>query len=157
MPRLQLVMVDTVNDGQIDTLARRGDQHLLCARVDMLLRARAIGEEAGAFQDELDPKVAVREVCGIALGGDADALAVDHQILPFGGHRTGIFAMHAVSAEQPCVRLGVGEVVDRHQLELTRALLKDRPRDESPNAPEPVDRNLDRHLSILPQAIEKWQ
>ncbi len=50
----QLVVVDAVDDGQVDALGRGRDQHLLGAGVDMLLRALAIREEAGAFERDVD-------------------------------------------------------------------------------------------------------
>ena len=142
----QLVVVDAVDDGEVDALPRGRDQHLLRARIDMLLARDVVGEEAGAFEHQIDTQFLVRKVGGVALGGDADALAVDDEVVAFGGDGAGIFAVNAVTAEQPGVRLGVGEVVDRDQFEVAGTAFDDRARHQSADAAEAVDRNLHRHL-----------
>src|SRR3546814_1914109 len=50
----QLVVVDAINDGQVDALRRRRDQHALGASRQMLARAFGIGEEARAFERDVD-------------------------------------------------------------------------------------------------------
>ena len=59
--------------------------------------ARAIGEEAGAFEHDVDAQFRVRQIGRIALGGDADALAVDDEVVALGRDRAGIFAVDAVA------------------------------------------------------------
>ena len=63
----QLVVVDAVDDGQVDALGRGRDEDLLRAGIEVLLRALAVGEEAGAFEDDVDALVAVRQVGGVLL------------------------------------------------------------------------------------------
>ena len=142
-------MVDAVHDGQVDILARRRDQHLLGPRRDVLFARSLVGEEAGAFQDQVDAQFLVRQVRRVTLGGDADALAVDHDVVALGGDFARIAAMDAVAAEQPGVGLGIGEIVDRDQFESAFATLEDRTRDQTTDAAETVDCNLDRHASKL--------
>src|SRR3546814_13887311 len=51
----QLFMVDAEHDGEIDALGRGRDEDALGTRAQMLARAFAIGEEAGAFERDIDP------------------------------------------------------------------------------------------------------
>ena len=80
----ELVVVDAIDDGQIGALGRGRDQDPLGARVEMLLAAFAVGEEAGAFERDVDPIGLVRKLGRIALGGDLDALAVDDDVIAVG-------------------------------------------------------------------------
>ena len=81
---LKLVVIDSVDDGQIGALCRRRDQDSLCAGSQMRAGAVTVGEEAGAFEREVDAVVAVRQLAGIALGGDLDPAAVDDQVVAVG-------------------------------------------------------------------------
>ena len=92
----QLVVVDAIDDGQVDALGRRRDQHLLRARFDMLLGARAVGEEAGALERDLDAVRLVRQLGRIPLGGDVDALAIDDDVVAVGFDLAGELAVDAV-------------------------------------------------------------
>jgi hypothetical protein len=66
----------------------------------VLLRALTVGEEAGAFEDEIDADVAMREGGRVFLGGHAHALAVDDQVVAVGADFAGISAMDGVALEQ---------------------------------------------------------
>ena len=140
----ELVVVNAVNDRQVDALGRGGDQHLLRARCDMLLGACAVGEEAGALQSDFDAIRLVRKVGGIALGGHVNALAVDDDVVPVGRYLARELAVDAVVLEQPGIGLGVGEVVDRHELQSAVGPLEDRAGDQPADAAEAVDCNF-RH------------
>ncbi len=144
----ELVVVDAVDDGQIDALGRGGDQHLLGAGVEMLLGAFAIGEEAGAFERDVDAVGLVRQIGGIALGGHLDALAIDDERIAFGLHLAREMPMDAVVLEQPGVGLGVGEIVDADQLEPAIGPLEDRASDQPADAAEAVDCNLGHAISL---------
>src|SRR6185503_16411346 len=100
------------------------------ARLDVLLPALAVGEEAGAFERDLDPVGAVRQSGRVALGGDLDALAVDDDVAPLDHHLAWEFAMDAVVLEQPGVGMSVGEVIDADQLEPAVRPLEDRAGDQ---------------------------
>ena len=55
------VVVDAEHDRDVGIRRRGGDHDLLRARVEMLLRAFAIGEEAGGLEDDVDAQVAPRQ------------------------------------------------------------------------------------------------
>jgi hypothetical protein len=62
----------------------------LAPAVDVLARSPSlVGEEAGAFERDVDAVGGVRQVGGIALGGDMDALAVDDEIVAINFDRAG--------------------------------------------------------------------
>ena len=114
----------------------------------MLLRAVAVGEEAGAFERDVDAVGLVRQVGGIALGGDMDALAIDDDVIAVGRHLAREFAVDAVVLEQPGIGLGVGEVVDADQLEPAVGPLEDRAGDQPADAAEAVDCNSRHAMSL---------
>jgi hypothetical protein len=145
----QLVMVHAVNDGEIDFLAGSRDQHALGARIKMLLAAGAVGEEAGAFQGDVDAIGTMRQIGRIALGGHMDALAVDDQVVAvhFDGATEG--SVDAVALEQQGVGFGVGQIVDRDKLKAAIRPLEDGASDVAPDTPETVDCNLSRHGNKL--------
>ena len=90
----------------------------------------------------------MRQLGRVALGGDLDALAVDDQIVAVGADLAREGAVDAVALEQQGVRLGVGEVVDRDQLEAVIVPLEDGAGDEAADAPETVDRNFGHAISL---------
>ena len=96
----ELVVIDAEDHGQVDALGRGRDQDAAGACVEMLLPAFAVGEEAGAFQGDVDLVGSVGQFRRIALGGDVDARAVDHQIIAVGADFAREFAMDAVALEQ---------------------------------------------------------
>ena len=145
----QFVVVDAVDDGQVGALGRGRDQHALGAGVEMLLAAFAVGEEAGAFERDVDAIGLVRQLGRVALGGDLDALAVDDQIVAVGLDLAREAPVDAVALEQPGVGLGVGEVVDRDQLEPAIGPLEDRARDQPADAAEAVDCNFGHCISLF--------
>src|SRR4051812_8185423 len=118
----------------------------------MLLSAFAVGEEAGAFERDIDAIGLMRKLGRVLFGGDLNALAVDDNRVAFGLHFARELAVDAVVLEQPGVGLGVGEVVDADQLEPAVGPLEDGPRDQPPDSPEAVDCRSRHAISL----IFKW-
>src|SRR3546814_13630005 len=114
----------------------------------MLLRAGAIGEEAGAFEHQIDAEFLVRQVGWIALGGNADALAVDHQIVAVRRNPARIFAVDRIPRDQPGGGLGVGEAVTRVPFPPGIAALAHRARHPPPEPSETAKRSLPAQLSF---------
>ncbi len=108
----------------------------------MLLPARLVGEEAGAFERDLDPEGLVRQVRRVAFGRDLDPLAVDDHHVALGADFAGPFAVDAVALEQQGIGGCVGQIVDRHQLEPVIVAAQDGARDEPADATETIDCNL---------------
>src|SRR5262249_9247506 len=133
-----LVVVDAENDRDVGIGRGRRDDNLLRAGVDVLLRAVAVGEEAGGLDHELDLEGAPRQVRRVAFrqdlqlglaGGDDVVADLDVLVqLPEDG----------VELEQVTHRLGVAEVIDRDDLEVP-APLEVSAKEVAPNAPKSVD------------------
>ena len=58
----QLVVVDAVDDGEIGAVGGRGDEDALGAGLQMRRRLFARGEDAGAFQRDIDAELLVRKL-----------------------------------------------------------------------------------------------
>ena len=142
-------MVDAVDDGQVGALGRSRDQDPFRAGGrDACSALVAVGEEAGAFERQVDSIVAVRKLARIALGGDQDPPAVDDQVVAVMADLARIGAVDRIPLEQQGVGFGVGEIVDRDQLEAAVLALEDRPRHQAADPPETVDRNSRRHVIV---------
>src|SRR6185369_249513 len=103
-----------------------------------------VGEETGALQSKLHAVGSMGQVCRILLGGDVNLLPVDDDVVAIDRDLAGELAVDAVTAEQPGVRLRVGQVIDAHQLEPAIGPFKDRSGDQAADAAEAVDCNF-RH------------
>ena len=129
-------------------LAGARDDDLLRARLEVLGRGGALGEAAGGLDDDVGAELLPGQLRGVGLAGHADAPAVDDQRVVLDLDRAREDAVHGVVLEQMAQRPGVGEVVDRHELEVG-ALPQGRADDEPADAAEAVDAYTHTHL-ILP-------
>ena len=68
----QLVVVDAVDDGEVDAVGRRRDQHALGAGGQMRRRLLLRGEDAGAFQRDVDAERLPRQLRRVLDRGDLD-------------------------------------------------------------------------------------
>ena len=109
----------------------------------------ARGEDAGAFQRDLDAERRVRQFGGVLDRGDLDLAAADADRVALDRHLMRKAAMHAVEAQQVGVGLDRAEVVDRDDLDVLAARFDDGAQNVASDAPEPVDRNLHRHIGLL--------
>jgi hypothetical protein len=57
--------------------------------------------------------------------------------------------MHRVEAQQVGVGLDRREIVDGHHLDVLASRFRDGAQDVAADAPEPVDRDTNRHFSLL--------
>ena len=107
-----------------------------------------VGELAGGLDHDLRAQRAPVELRRVLDGEDLDRLAVDRDAVLFRLHRLRDRTEDGVVLQQVRQRLGVGQVVDRHELD--RRVAERRPDDIASDAAEAVDCYLDCHkLSIL--------
>jgi len=133
------VVVDAHHDRQVVAGGRRGDDDLLGpAGVDVLARVVGLGEEAGGLDDDVDAQVTPGEVARVALGQHLEGGATDLDPVADGGDLLGELAQDAVVLQQVRERLGSGQVVDRHDLDV-RATGGGRPIEVAPDPAETVD------------------
>ena len=139
-----VVAVDAHDEGAVDVLAGSGDDDLLGASLDVGLGLLAIGEESGGLDNDLSAELLPREVSGVALGKDLDGLAVNGDGVIVVADLTGETTHDGVVLQEVGQGLGVGEVVDGHDLEVS-TLFGEGAEEVTANAAKPVDTNLDGH------------
>ena len=144
----ELVVVHAVNDGEVGIVGGSGDQHALGASLDMGHRGLLRGEEAGAFERDVDAQRLVRQLGRIALGGDLDLAAADVDRVAVDLHLAVETAVHRVEAEQVGVGLDRAEVVDRDDLDILASRFHDGAHDVAADAPEAVDCNTNSHVFL---------
>jgi hypothetical protein len=111
----------------------------------VLHRRLAPGEDAGAFERDIDAEFAPRQFRGIALGGDADPAAAEVHPVLAGRDLAGEAAVHAVVLQQVRVGRDRPQIVDADDLDLAVPLLVGGAQNEPADAAEPVDGNPYRH------------
>ena len=121
---------------------------LLGARGDVRRGLLGVGEDAGRLQDDVDPEVAPRQCGRIPFGKDLDLPAVDDDRAVARPDVAVIGAVRRVVLEQQGVHLGIDEVVDRHDLDVGRAL-DQRLERLAADAAEAVDADADCHRGDL--------
>src|SRR6185312_13497761 len=105
------------------------------------------GEDAGAFQRDVDAQILPGQLGGIALGRHLDLALAEADRVALDGDSAGEAAVDRVKAEQMCISLDRAEIVDADHLDILAAGLGDRPQDVAADAAKPIDRDADCHLS----------
>ena len=113
-----LVVVHTEHERDVGIGRGRGDDDLLRAGVEVLLRTRAVGEEAGRLEHDVDAEVAPRHRGRIALDEQLDLLprGVQHAVLDDDVARER--PERRVEPEQVRHRRGVAEIVRGDDVEV---------------------------------------
>ena len=148
----QLVVVDAVDHGEVGAVGGRRDDHALGAGIEMGLGLVLRGEDAGAFERDVDAEFAVRQLGRVAHGRDLDALAVDDEELAVDLDLAGESAVDGIEAQQVGVGLDRAEIVDRHDLDVLAAGFVDGAQHVAADASEPVDGNLTSRRDSFPDA-----
>ena len=107
------------------------------------------GEDAGAFQRDVDVQLLVRQFGGILDRGDLDLVTGGDHELAVHAHLGGKAAMHAVIAQQMGVGFDGSQIVDRHDFDIVAARFHDRPQNQTSDAAEAVDCNTQCHDNLL--------
>ena len=139
------LLVDAHDDGGhlVGALGRGADDGLLRAGLDVLVGPVVVGEEAGGFDDVVDADVAPLEVGRVPLGGGADLLAVDDEVVRVGRDLAVELAVDRVVLEEVSERVVVEQVVDGNDLDVR--VRRGGAEDEAADAAEAVDTDLDGH------------
>jgi hypothetical protein len=113
----------------------------------MLCRRLALGEDARAFERDVDPELPPRQLGRIALGSDADFAAPGVKPVLASRNFVRLATVHSVIAEQVRIGFDRAEIVDADDLDLAARMLHRRAEDQPPNAAKTVDRHPYRHGS----------
>ena len=148
MARVQLVVVDTVDQRQIGAGSRRGDQHALGASVQMFRGALLIGEDAGAFHRDIDVEFFPRQLCWVAFGRDFYlAFTEIHPIIA--GADLGVeLSMYRVVFQKVGVAFRIAEIVDADEFDIFAARLNCGSHDQTSNTAKTIDSHTHCHFSF---------
>ena len=103
------------------------------------------GEDAGAFHRDVDAEVLPRQLRRVALGGDLDLVAADHDRVALNLYFVREAAVHGIEAQQVGVGLDRAEIIDADDFDVLAAGFVDRPQDIAADAAKPVNRDPDCH------------
>ena len=147
----ELVVVDAVDHGEVGAFGRGRDDHLLGAGGQMRRGLFLGGEDAGAFEHDVDAHLLVRQLRRIldrrhleALAADVDGVAIDLDLVREA-------AVHAVEAQQVGVGLDRAEIVDGNDFDIVAAAFDDGAEDVAADAAKTIDCDADCHGRLLKQ------
>jgi hypothetical protein len=143
--RVVHVVVHAEHDGHVRLGGRRGDDHLLRARREVLRRVVALGEEAGGLDHHVGAQVAPWQRRRIALREHLQLVAVHDQAVVREVHLALERAEDRVVLEQVGERLRVGDVVHTDPVDVRPARVRGA-EDVAPDAAEAVDAGLQGHV-----------
>jgi hypothetical protein len=129
---------------------RRATRTAMHARtgVKMLLEILAPPERARALENQIDCQIAPRQLPGVSHPAQRKRASANDDVLVLYAHITAEAAIHGVVSKQIREVLGVGQIVDRNQLE--RRLLQDQLQNRAPDSTEPIDRDPGSHIDPPP-------
>ena len=141
----QLVVVDAIDDGQVRAFRRRRDEDALRARLEMGRRLLASGEDAGAFERDVDAERLVRKLGRILDRRHLDLMAVDDHRVALDLDLVRKAPVDAVVAQEMRVGLHRAQIVDGDDLDVLAARLQNSTQHQPPNPAEAIDRYLGNH------------
>jgi len=102
-------------------------------------------EEAGAFDDQIGTDVGPGQVGRIALGGQADGLAIDDQVIAVDGHVAIEVTVHGIVLQHVGQVIGVQQVVDADHFDV-REILGDGAESHAADAAKTIDTDFQSHI-----------
>ena len=107
------------------------------------------GEDAGAFESDVDAEVLPRKLGGILDRRDLELLLADGDRVAVDLHFMRKAAVNAVVAQKMRVGLDRAEIVDGNHIDVLAAGFIDRAHDVAADAAKSVDCNSDGHVILL--------
>ena len=141
----QLVVVDAIDDSQVRAFRRRRNEDALRARLEMGRRLLPRGEDARAFERDVDAERLMRKLGRILDRGDLDLVAVDHDRVALDFDLVGKPPVDAVVAQEVRVGLHRAQIVDGDDLDVLAARFQNSAQHQPPNPAEAIDRYLGNH------------
>ena len=151
--RLQLVMVDAEDHGEIRALAGRRDEHALGAGFEMRLRLVLRREDAGAFERDVDAERLMGQLGRVPDRRDLDLAHADIDGVAGNLHFVREAAVDGIVTQEMRVGFNRAKVVERDHLDVLAAQLHDGAQDIAADAPKAVDGDLHGHGSYLSLAV----
>ena len=109
-------------------------------------------EQAGGFNNVLSPHLGPGQIGGIALGGNGDGLAIDHNVVALGIDIAVELAVHGVVLHHISQIVGGAQIVDAHDLDL--GVIQGTTQNHAANTAKTIDANFNAHnQNFLPDGI----
>ncbi len=105
-------VVDAVHEHRRAVLGRCALYNLFGTSIDVLLAGFFGEEEASAFDHQISADIGPLQVSRITLGGQANGLAVNHQVIAVNGDITVEVTVYGIVLEHVGQVIGVQQVVD---------------------------------------------
>ncbi len=144
----QRVVVDAVDDRRVGAVGGRGNQHALGAGRQMGGGLFLGGEDAGAFQRDVDAEVLPGKLRRIAFRAHLDLAVAEVDRVAIDGDSAGEAAMHGIETQQMGIGLDRAEIVDADDFDVLAAGLGDGAQHIAADTAKPVDRDPDYHAGI---------
>src|SRR4051794_19928373 len=110
--------------GRVPPLGGRADPPFRAPRLEVLGRLVAVREQPRRLDDDLGTELLPREAGRITFGQHLELVAVDRDAVGRRADFALVGTQHGVVLEQVREGRGVGDVVDRHEVEVCSALLR---------------------------------
>ena len=117
----QLVVIDAIDDRQIRALGRRRDQHALRAGLEMGRGLVPRGEDARAFERDVDAERLMRKLGWVLDRGHLDCMGADHDRVALDFDLVRKASMHAVVAQEVRIGFHRTQIVDGDDLDVLAA------------------------------------
>ena len=140
------LVVDAEDDGLVGAVAGSGDDHLLGAGLEMGRGFFLGGEDAGAFERDVDAHGGVRQVGRIAFCGHLDRAAAYIDGVAGNGHGVRETAMDAVEAQQMRIGFDRAEIVDGNDFDIGTTGFDDGAQDVAADAAKAIDGDANCHV-----------
>ncbi|OIQ67231.1 hypothetical protein GALL_511920 [mine drainage metagenome] len=139
-------MVHAVDEHRRFVLGGGGLHHLPGAGVDVFLTGIEGEEKAGGFDHHVGVDLVPLQVGGIALGGEADLFAIDHQMVAFDRDGALEAAMHRVVLQHVGEIVGFEQVVDGDDFKIAEfGFLRHGTERHTADTAEAIDGNANGH------------
>ena len=135
----ELRVIDAIDNGEIDAVGGRGNEHAFGPRVEMRRRLFFRRKNACTFQGNVHAQFLVWQLGRIFDRGDADLVTVDEHLLAVDRDRPRKAAVHRVIAQEVCVRVDRPEIVHAHNDNVAPFGFDDRAQHKPADAPEAND------------------
>ncbi len=141
------LLVHAEHDRRVGILRRRGDDHLLGARLDVLGGGGGVAEYAGRLDDDVDAELAPRERRRVLERADPDLAPIHEDRLAFRHDFRLERAVHRIVLQEVGKGLRVSEVVDPDDFDVLR--LQRGTEEHASDPTESVDADSNTHGELL--------
>ena len=142
----QLVVVDAIDNGKVSAIGRSRNDNALCASFKMKSCLVACGEDAGAFQSDIDAFFLPRQFSRVANSVNLDRSVADVDGVASDFHFLWKTTMNAVIAQKMRVSFHWAEIIDRNDLNVGAARLDDSAEDITADAAKTVNCDANCHF-----------